>query len=189
MQEQKRLIFRTESWRRYLARQEAAVFPRLTRPRSLAALWLLLALVLGASMTILSKEAPVYCPGAAIVVTKGGSLSGEVVFAVLLTGRPQAFRSGNAGRVDLANNQPPITGSVIEVERAQIGWSEAASRFGFPADVRSTIRFPASVALLRITADGHDLFRPDNRNVFYRAQVQSGTRRVISYVISATTHE
>lgn len=194
MQEHQRLIFRSESWRRYLARQEATVFPRLVTPRSLAALWLLLALVMAASLTILSREAPVYSSGAAIAVTRDGNVSGEIVFAVFLPGQqPQAFHPGNAGSVELANNRPPITGSIIEVEKAQIGLSEATSRFGLPADACSRIRFPAAVVFLRITGGGHDLLRPDNRpdnlNDVYQAQVQRGTNRAISYVISATTAE
>jgi hypothetical protein len=190
MHENKRLIFRSESWRRYLARQETTVFPRLVTPRSLAVMWLLLALVIAASLTILSKEAPVYSPGAAIAVTGGESFSAEIVFAVFLPGRqPQDFHPGNAGRVELAKNRPPITGSIIEVEKAQIGLSEATSRFGFPADAPSIIRFPASVAYLRITAGGPDLPGAVNRNVIYQAQVQRGTQRAISYVISATTRE
>src|SRR5262245_5678862 len=152
MQEHQRLIFRSESWRRYLARQEAAVFPRLATPRSLAALWLLLALVITTSLTILSKQAPVYSSGAAVAVTRSENVSDEAVFAVLLPGQqPRAFRPGNGGNIELANNRPPITGSIIEVERAQIGLSEATSRFGLPADAFSKIRFPAAVVFLRIT--------------------------------------
>src|SRR5215475_5518693 len=105
MQENKRLIFRSESWRRYMERQEATVFPRLATPRSLAVLWLLLALVIAASLTILSKEAPVYSHGSAIAVTKGGSASGEFVFAVLLSGaEPRDFHPGNGAFVEAAKN-------------------------------------------------------------------------------------
>src|SRR5262245_1858787 len=182
MEEHKRLIFRSESWRRYLARQEATVFPRLVTPRSLAALWLLLALVMATSLTVLLKEAPVYSSGKAIAVTKAESVSGEIVFAVLLPEkRPQAFRPGAAGSVELANNRPPITGSIIEVEKALIGLSEAMSRFGLPADAFSSIRFPAAVVFLRITAGGRGLLGADNRNVVYQARVRRGTQRAISY--------
>jgi len=190
MQGRKRLIFRSESWRRYLARREATVFPRLVTPRSLAALWLLLALVMAAGLTILSKEAPVYSHGSAVAVTRGGIGNGETVFAVLLSGaKPRDFHPGNAAGVELAKNRPPIKGSIIEVENAQIGSAEAAARFGLRADACSTIRFPASVIFVRLTSDEHDLLRSDNRNVVYQAQVQRGTQRAISYVISATTRE
>jgi len=190
MQENKRLIFRSESWRRYMERQEATVFPRLVTPRSLAFLWLLLALVMAAGLTILSKEAPVYSRGLAIAVMRGESASGEFVFAVLLSGaEPRDFHPGNAACVEVAKDRPPIKGSIIEVEKAQVGSSEAAARFGLRADVCSTLRFPASVILVRLKSDEHDLLGPDNRNVVYRAQVQRGTQRAISYVISATTHE
>src|SRR5215510_4380621 len=101
MQGHKRLIFRSESWRRYLARQEATVFPRLVTPRGLAALWLFLALVTATSLTILSKEAPVYISGAAIAVTRSGSVNDEIVFAVLLSGEnPRDFHPGNAAGVE-----------------------------------------------------------------------------------------
>ncbi|HKQ78668.1 MAG TPA: hypothetical protein VJ810_33530 [Blastocatellia bacterium] len=190
MQERKKLIFRSESWRRYLARQEAAVFPRLVTPRSLVVLWLSLALVIATSLAILLKETPVYSSGAAVVVSRDESVSGEIVFAVLLPGTPpQTIRPGNAGQVEASDDRPPITGSIIEVEKARIGLSEAASRFGLPADASSKIQFPASVVFLRITSGGHDLLRSDNRNVVYQAQVQSGTQRAISYVISGTTRE
>jgi len=190
MQEHKRFIFRNEAWRRYLARQEATVFPRLVTLRGLVALWLLLALIIAASLTILSMEAPVYSAGAAIAVTRGGNVSGEIVFAVLVSGeQPPAFRPGNAAIVGLAKNRPPVTGLIIEVEKARVGLSEAVARFGLPPDARSTIRFPASVVFVRLTADGGDLLRSDNRNVIYQARVQSGKQRAISYAISATTHE
>jgi hypothetical protein len=189
MQEHKRSIFRSEAWSRYLARQEATVFPRLITPRNLAALWLLLALAIAAILMILSMEAPVYSSGTAIVVKGGVGGSDEIVLAVLLSRQqPYAFRLGNAASVELAKNQPPIIGYVIEVEKAQTSLQEAVTRFGLPADARSTIRFPASVVFVRLANNG-GLFAPVNQNVIYQAQVQSGTQSAISYVISATTHE
>src|SRR5262249_62045909 len=129
MQGHKRLIFRSESWRRYLARQEATVFPRLVTPRGLAALWLLLALVMATGLTILSKEAPVYSHGSAVAVTRGGIGNGESLFAVLLSGaQPRDFHPGDAAGGELAKNPPPIKGSIIEVGNARIGSAEAAAR-------------------------------------------------------------
>jgi len=190
MQEPKKPIFRSEAWSRYLARQEAAVFPRLVTPRGLAALWSLLALVMAAGPAILSIEIPAYSPASAIAVVRSDNGSGEAVFVALAPGKePNVFRPGNAAIVELADNRPPVTGSIIEVEKAQIGLQEAADRFGLPPGARSSIRFPASVVFVRPAADGGDLLRSVNRNVIYQAHVQSGKQRAISYVISAATHE
>ncbi len=189
MQDQKNPIFRSESWRRYLTRQEAAVFPRLVTPRNFAFLWLLLAAVIAISLMILFNKAPVYSPGTAIAFKRGDTAGEGSVFVVLAPGKPsQAFKAGGTGSVFLAENQPPVTGTITEIENTQIGLSEAISRFGLPAEACSTIRFPAAVLFLRITEGGHDLFRPGNQSNVYKAQVQHGTQRAISYVISATTH-
>ena len=188
MQEHKRPIFRSEALRRYLSRQEATVIPRLVMPRSLASLWIVLPLVMAASLTILSMDAPVYSSGVAIAVTRGGNAGAEAVLAALAPGeQPNTYQPGNAAVVELAKNRPPVIGSIIEVEKTQIGSSEAAARFGLSAEARSAIRFPTSVVFVRLTAGGGDLLRPDDRNVVYRVQVQHGQRRAISYVISAIT--
>ena len=173
-----------------MARQEATVFPRLVTPRGLAALWLLLASVMAAGLAILSIETPAYSPASVIAVVRNGSGSGEAVLVALAPGKqPNVFHPGNAAIVELTNNRPPVTGSIIEVEKAQISLQEAAARFGLPTGALSAIRFPTSVVLVHPTADVGDLLRSVNRNVIYQAQIQSGKRRAISYVISAATHE
>src|SRR5262245_9746059 len=89
MQENKKIIFRSDSWRRYLERQEATVVPRLATPRSLAALWTILALVISASLTILAKKAPIYSPGLAIAGANVEMNNGDGDFTILLSGQPQ----------------------------------------------------------------------------------------------------
>jgi hypothetical protein len=190
MQEPKRQIFRTEAWNRYLARQEATVFPRLLTPHSLAVLWLLLALVIAGGSAILSMEAPVYSAASAIALTGAENNGSGAHFVALAPGtEPRAFQPGSGALVELAENRPPLTASIIEVEKAQIGLAEASMRFGLRADALSTIRFPASVIFVRLSADGGDLLRSVDRNVIYQAQVESGKQRAISYVISAGTNE
>ena len=188
MQENKKIIFRSDSWRRYLERQEATVFPRLAAPRSLATLWMLLALIIATSLAILSKKAPTYSPGLAIARANGGMDNGDADFTILLSGQPkQAFHAGNSGLIEFADNTAPIMGSVIKVENSQIGLSEAMTRFGLSAETFASIRFPASVVNLRVTSTMTGGQRQANHKVVYQAQVQNGTKRAISYVISATT--
>jgi hypothetical protein len=187
MQEQKKSIFRSESWRRYLMRQEASVFPRLVTPRNFVILWGLLTAVLAISLWILLKETPVYTRGAAIAVKSDERAIGENIFAVLTGDRPHAFQPGNAGAIELIENYAAITGTITEVENEQIGLAEAVSRFGLTGEACSVIQFPASVVFLRIPDVGHDMFRHENRTNVYKAQVQRGTQRAITYVISATT--
>src|SRR5215813_8742207 len=95
MQERKRQIFRNESWQRYLARQEAIVFPHLVTPRSLAVLWLILALIITASLLVLSIETSLFSPGVAVRMSGNESTPGEAVFALLFSGQmAPALRAG-----------------------------------------------------------------------------------------------
>jgi hypothetical protein len=185
MQERKRQIFRNESWQRYLARQEATVFPRLVASRSLAALWLILALTLAASLLVLSREAPVYSSGVAVAVSGGNSPDGETVFVVLFPERDaRSLRPGKAVEIEVAKEEAPITASVIHIETAPVSSADAMNRFGLATETLARIRFPASVAFAQPVEDMDGLLRAGNGSSGYTARVQHGSRRAISYLLS-----
>ncbi len=184
MLERNRSIFRNEALQRHVARQEATVFPRLVRPRGFAALWLVLALIIGISWLILSTKAPTYIPGVAVAVQRNGDV--ETVFAILLSVTDAGFlQPGKIVEVEIAKRGAPMTASIVEVEPAQIDLPGAMARFGLTAESCSTIQFPAAAAFAHPTTDALISFKSGRHNIAYQARIRHGARRAISYLLAA----
>jgi hypothetical protein len=180
-----RPIFRVEALRRNAQVREKSVLLRLSSPRALALLWILIGLLMMSGLLIWYVRVPVYVSGVAIVTgameptPNGGGKIKVVAFlppedlARLRVGQKLFLSSEKGGerRLQLVTGLEPDVLSPLEMQN-RFGFSACQS---FPAGTH-----PNAVVFteLMLASAGPDA--SSYTCSFYHADVEVGTQRVIS---------
>jgi hypothetical protein len=171
-------IFRPDAVQRYLRGRQTPVWPRLVSPPVFLCLWILAGLLLAAGLSAWAFRVPVSISGTATVVR---GTNGEMVIVAF-------FAPANLPRLDagqkLVLSSPDGRGGFIEaivsVKPAIISPEAARQRFALGVGAAHLITQPSAIAVARL--DASDLSLPAEAYLAstFRADVEVGSRRVIS---------
>lgn len=180
-----RLIFRVEALQRNALSQQKSVLLRLSSPRSIALLWVLIVLLLTGGLLIWYLRVPVYASGVAIVTgasetTPNGSEKVKVVVflppedrARLRVGQKIFLSSekGNERLLQLVTGLEPEVLSPLEMQnRLGIGACQS-----YPAGTQ-----PSAVVFTELTTAPAGRSPSTYACSSYRAEIEVSTQRVIS---------
>lgn len=179
-----RLIFRPEAIRRYEERWSKAVLPRFIAPRLFVFLWIVIGLLVVCGAAAWLTPVPIYASGPAVVVKNDAidpAIQDEVVLVVFLP--PEnlpRLQVGQSVFLQLTAEGERISWPIVAVESAIASPESAQQRFGAGPDAAQIIRQPAAVAIVRLKPIAAELPATTYLGGIYRADVQVGSRRVIS---------
>jgi hypothetical protein len=196
------MIFREDAVRHYLQGRDAAVLPRFVSPPTFRCLWAMLGLLVASGVVAWLTPVPVFTSGPAIVVA-GRSLQ---VVAFLPAEQLSRLRVGQHLLLTGESADRPIRAPIVAVAPAICSPESARKAFGLTMGAALAIRQPSAVAIARWAGAGADpgvdrstSARPRGRRTdidpirkelpasahagaLYRADVQVGTRRLISFL-------
>lgn len=186
MTDPNRSIFRANAVRRYLEGREEAVLPRFVSPRVFLFLWVLFVLFLAGGFAAWSAQVPEYASGCAVVVDgKTRALPVRGAFAVVVFLPPQHLSRLHVGQMLHLTAGPSgerIRKPIVAVDPEISSPQGVEKRFGLRAGAAQAIRQPAAVAMARWQPVSEDLPPSAYVGSVYRADVEVGSRRVISFL-------
>ena len=184
MAEPKRPIFRVDALRRYEQSREEPVLPRLVSPRTFIYLWSLLGLLVVSGFLAWFAQVPMYTSGSAVVVDGRGktpSIGNEVlVVAFVPPEHLWRLRAGQTLFLQFDGGGKRIGRSIIAVEPEISSPDGAQSRFALNAGTAPAITQPSAVAIARLAPLSAGLPAAAYVGSVYRAEIEIGSRRVIS---------
>jgi len=177
---------KADAVQRYLIAREDALLPRAVSRRAITFLWLLLAAQLGGAGVASLVRVPVFATGPAVVLpghTHAFSESGAPVVAVFL---PKAaagqLRVGQKIVLDLGDGPDPRIVRVEAVEPEVRGPAQLSKRFLLSGAAAAAVTRPSVVALTRWAADEPRTVPAAHAGSVYRADVEIGARRAVSFL-------
>jgi hypothetical protein len=179
-----RSIFRADAVRRYIEGREEAILPRFVSPRTFLFLWFLLGLFLASGFAAWLTEVPVYASGPAVLVdgrTGGLSHPDELVLVAFLP--PQTLshlRVGQALWLQRDSARERFRQPILAVNPEISSPARAQKQFGLPPGAAQAITQPAAVAVARWQPLHEGLPSSAYIGSVYRADLEVGSRRVIS---------
>ena len=176
-----RRIFRETALRRYANEKERAVVPRFVRPRTFAALWVLVALCLVTVLIAFRTRIPVYASGQA-TVADGGGLESPAIVAFLPPDALKYLRVGQKVFIRLDSGAAPVTASILTLDPELRSPGYIYSHYGLPAALTAHLSGPAAVVIAKADRLVPGLKLSEYQGGLYRADVQTGSRRVVSVV-------
>lgn len=190
MAEMTRPIFRPEALRRYMEGREKAVLPRFIAPPTFILLWLMLALLACGFGAAWLARVPVYASGIAVVApprhipahipARGGR--GETIALVFLA--PDSSERPRIGEsVSLSGAAADLfDGTIVAVERGVYSPAAAQKRFKLDSGAAAAVTGPVVAALARFRLPRGALPADDYTGSVYRADVRTGTQRVLALI-------
>jgi hypothetical protein len=182
MPEPQRSIFREDAVKRYLQGREETVFPRLVSPRSIVFLWVLFALLLAAGVIAWWTEVPVYASGPAVAVGEGLGAAASHVAVVAFLPQESLSRLHAGQRLFLktgaSNDRRAL--SVRAVDETIYSPDAAQARFRLSGGAAATLRAPTAAVRAELPLDAQALPASQYRGTVYQADVEVGSRRIIS---------
>jgi hypothetical protein len=186
------MIFREDAVQHYIQRREASVLPRFVSPPTFLCLWAMLGLLVTSGLVAWITPVPVFASGAAVVVAaRGKALAGRdevMVVAFLPSEHLSCLRVGQRLLLKGDSGGQPISAPVVAVAPAVRSPEAAQKEFGLTAGAALAIRRPSAVAIARWTpirgslADGPLPPASAYSGTLYRADIQVGARRLISFL-------
>lgn len=177
-------IFRPKAVEYYLASREKTVLPRFVSPRNLALCWVLLAGLLAAGLGgAYFVQVPVYVSGSATLTRESDRGAAAAVAVVSLpTGQPSELRVGQELRLGSGATDRRVKGSIVAVEPKGLDAGEARKRFGLKGDVATAFTRPGGVAIAEIERGPRSLPGSAFAGGVYPAEIEVGSRRVVSFL-------
>lgn len=185
-----RSIFRESAIKKYLQRQEQGVLLRVISPPAFALLWIVLLLLLGASVLAWAIEVPISAIGQGVIVQQtadGGTTDGttaagqnvqEVVAALFFSPDQQgSLHQGQSVTMNVGLTSSSLTGSIARVETGVISPQEARQRFNLQGALTQVVTGPSVLVLVDIgpVSSAHGYV-----GSVCAAQVRIGSQRVLS---------
>lgn len=184
MTEHKRSIFRAEAYKRYLEGKEKAVLPRFVSPPVFVTFWLLSGLLFICACIAWSAQIPVYASGDAVVVHRTfdiPNISDDVVAVAFFS--PETLPRLRVGTPVFLRREPSddrLARDILAVQSKVSGPDEAIRGFGLGNGAAQRITKPAAVAIVRFAPLPGGLPADAYVGAIYRAEMQVGSRRVLS---------
>ena len=184
MEDKRRAIFRADAMRRFGEARERTVLPRFASPRLVAGLWLLIALFLAGGMLAWLARIPVYASGSAVVFDRQATVrfsrDGLIVAAFLPPETLNRLRAGQPLLLQLKSGER-LHSQVFYVEPQVTSPADIRQRFALTEGVAAMVaNEPSAVALAQLESPPPALSTDAYAGSTGRAEVETGTRRVIS---------
>lgn len=189
-----RTIFRVEALRRYAQGEDKAVPLQFTSPRIIRFLWGLIGLLLVGGLLLWLMRVPVYTSGVAVPISTGYPSSAspsvshwnpnnEPLVAVFLPSNSiSQLHVGQRVFWRFSKTDLRVSRFVLEVSLEVNSPYELQQKFGLRGKAASAISEPAVVAFAKLQPVPNALPAPAYLGTVYPAEVEVGTRRVISFL-------
>lgn len=169
-------MFRSKALTYYARSREKDVLPRFVAPRAFVFLWILMALLLIATLGAWLAQAPTYEVGSGVIIdTQGNNATTAVIFLPatsslkLRTGLPLLMQIGTAG--------PQLSGTIATVEPGVMSPEQARKQYALNGNLALIVTEPSIAVTVTL---GPDIPAQMYAGSIVGAQVQVGTRRVLS---------
>lgn len=178
----KRTIFRDKALKHYAQSWERVILPRFVAPPVFLFLWILLGLLLVATLLAWLGQIPAYATGAGIVLDQRSTTdnkAGDKATAVIFLPASPSLRvqTGLSVRVQIGQTGPRFNTTIVLVEPDVISPSAARQRYGLNGNLVQVITQPSIVVIVGL---GPTISAEIYAGSLVSAQVQVGTQRVLS---------
>lgn len=178
----KRSIFREKALQHYAASRQKEVLPRLISPPVFVFFWLLLALLLVASLAAWLAHVPTYVVAAGVVLDRGivqGQQANDETTAVVFVPASHASQVhvGQPILLQIGATGTPLTYKVERVVPGILSPNEARRRYGLDNTTSPTITGPSMVLMISL---GPAFPAQQYAGSPVSAQLQIGSQRVLS---------
>lgn len=179
LKEGQRSIFRIEAVRRNSRGGREAILPQFHSPRIIWLLWTLIALALAGGLLLWLMRIPIYTAGIAIPLQNADSH--EPLMAVLVPARnANKVRVGQRVFWSFTKTGQRVNSTVIEVQSEARSPDSLQGELSLRGPAAASITEPVVIALVKLGPVPDDLPASAYTGSVYRAEVEVGTRRVIS---------
>jgi hypothetical protein len=184
MEDKRRAIFRADAMRRFGEARDRTVLPRFASPRVVAGLWLLIALFPAGGMLAWLARIPVYASGSAVVFDRQAASrfarDGTIVAAFFPPETLSRLRAGQPLLLQLKSGER-LHSQVFYVEPQVNSPAGVRQRFAIGEEVAAMVASqPSAVVLAKLETPQNALSPDAYAGSVGRAEVETGTRRVIS---------
>jgi hypothetical protein len=169
-------MFRSKALTYYARSRERDILPRFVAPRAFIFLWILMALLLIATLGAWLAQAPTYAIGSGVILkAQGNNATTAVIFLPatsslkLRTGLPLLMQIGAAG--------PQLSGTIATVEPGVISPEQARKQYALNGSLALVVTEPSVAVTVTL---GPDIPAQMYAGSIVGGQVQVGTRRVLS---------
>ena len=170
-----RRLFRAQALEQYAKRREKDVLPRTVGPPVVLFLWVLLGLLVAATVLAWQVGVPTYLLASGVIVPQAGGGAMAVIFVP--ASPPPAVQAGQPATVQLAVTGQQINAPIATVEPGVITPDAARAQYHLTGDLLLIITQPSVVVTLNLgSAVPAGVFAGSS----VRAEVQVGSRAVIS---------
>lgn len=179
LKEGQRSIFRIEAVTRNSRGGREAILPHFNSPRIIWLLWTLIALALAGGLLLWLMRIPIYTAGIAIPLANEDSH--EPLMAVLVPARnANKVHVGQRVFWSFTKTGQRVNSTVIEVKSGALSPDSLQGELNLRGPAAASITEPVVIALVKLGAVPDDLPASAYTGSVYRAEVEVGTRRVIS---------
>jgi hypothetical protein len=187
-----RSIFRDEAIRRYAQGQDSAVLPQLISPRMFRLLFSLVALLLAGGAILWLMRIPVYASGMAIPISPSTSpdrsftsyadvAGNQTLVAVVLPGKNYSrLQIGQRVFWSFSKGGPRVSRLVVDIQPQVISPGVMRQELGLKGEAAAAINEPVALAFVRLEPTPDNLPAATYAGTVFRADVEIGSRRVIS---------
>jgi hypothetical protein len=177
----RRTIFRNKALQYYAQSQERDVLPRFVAPPIFVFLWILLGLLLAATVAAWLGQVPTYVAGSGIVLNQESKTqqgSSEAVAVVFLPAPLNLHLSvGLPVQVQIGSTGTQVFGTINTVEPGVLSPDAARTRYALSGNLEMVITQPSLAVTVGL---GTVISAQTYAGSIVSAQVQVGTQRVLS---------
>lgn len=174
-------LFRAQAREHYAQSREKAVLPRLVTPPVFLCLWILLGLLMLATVLAWQVQVPIYATasGAIIQQPKANQPTKNAPSVVLFVPASPAptLHRGASLTVQVALTGASFTGSITSVEPGVLTPEQARQRYGLSGDLALLVAQPSVVVLVQLQLASQ---APALVGLSLSAQVQVGSQSVLA---------
>lgn len=181
--EGQRLIFRVEAIRRKSRGGGETILPQFSSPGILGLLWSLIGLAIAGGVLLWFLQIPIYAKAVAIPLPPNWKAkdSREPLMAVLIPARNgREVRVGQRVFWSFTKTGPRVSRTVIEVEPLVRSPASLQAWPGLQGQATASITEPSVIAIVDLGPVADDLPASAYAGSVYHAEVEVGTKRVIS---------
>jgi hypothetical protein len=175
-------IFRAQAIKHYIQGQEKDILPCLVSPPMFVFCWILLGLLLSAGCIAWWGKIPLYVAGSGIILEKGSHSIPESNEALVFlpANQPLQLHIGSPIQLQIDTTSPRFSGQIERIEQGIISPAMAQQHYALGSSADLVITQPSIALLARLAPPLAD---PVYAGSIVHAQVQSGSRRVLSLVM------
>lgn len=187
-----RSIFRVEAIRRYAQGADEAVLPQFTSPRTIRLLWVMIGLLLAGGLLLWLMRIPIYASAVAVpmsteyssyvipVVSTSAANNQKLVAIFLPSSNLSRLRVGQRVFWNFSNTGQRVSRFIVDVQTEVISPDSLRQNFGLRGQAALEFSEPVVVAFVNLEPVPGDLPASAYAGSMYQADVEVGTRRVIT---------